>query len=136
MVSSYVETTLHIRVAIHVSVRRSSASGEYLPADETFAKAVTSNEKHLADLVASGNRCAPAALVVIRHRLSFLLFLMASSVHGMVPTHLGEERRIGTDNDPRRRLFRFRKVNDVETLVLFFHKHTVLKMFGDQLTCF
>jgi len=50
--------------------------------------------------------------------------------------YLGEERRSVTDDDPRRRLFTFREVDDVVTLVLFFHEDTVLQMLGEQLTCF
>jgi hypothetical protein len=51
MVSFYVETTLHIRVAGHISVRTSRGSSEQLTADETFAKSVTTDDEDLADLV-------------------------------------------------------------------------------------
>jgi hypothetical protein len=54
MVSSYVETTLHIRAAGHISVRMSRGSSEKLTADETFAKSVTTDDEDLADLVGAG----------------------------------------------------------------------------------
>ncbi|MGH9739248.1 MAG: hypothetical protein ACRD4X_11790 [Candidatus Acidiferrales bacterium] len=54
----------------------------------------------------------------------------------MTPTHPGEERRIVTDDDPRRNFFAFRKMDDVVTLILFFHEDTVLRIFCEQLTYF
>jgi hypothetical protein len=51
MFSSYFETTLHIRVTIHVSVRTSRGSREQLTADETLAQSVTTDNKDLADQV-------------------------------------------------------------------------------------
>jgi len=51
MVSSYVETELHSRVAIHLSVRTSRGSREQLTADETLAQSVTTDNENLADLV-------------------------------------------------------------------------------------
>jgi hypothetical protein len=47
MVSSYVETELHIRVAIHLSVRMSRGSSEQLATHETL----TMDNEDLADLV-------------------------------------------------------------------------------------
>jgi len=51
MVSSYVETELHSRVAIHLSVRTSRGWSEQLTADETFPQAVTTHDENLANHV-------------------------------------------------------------------------------------
>jgi hypothetical protein len=51
MVFSYVETTLHIRVAGHISVRMSRGLSEQLATDETLAQSVTTDNENLADLV-------------------------------------------------------------------------------------
>ena len=45
------KTTLHIRVANHLSVRTSRGWSEQLTADETFPQAVTTHDKNLADHV-------------------------------------------------------------------------------------